>query len=141
MNQTFIFFPMAILALLSFVVTGFMLRSRVGEMKRNRIHPQKVASRAQSTSSLNDTNAADNYLNLFEMPVLFYTLCLALYLTQMLSLPMLVAAWAYVGLRCLHSFIHIGYNKVMHRFQVFATSAVLLMLMWLGFLAQLLMKS
>jgi hypothetical protein len=131
---------MAVLALLSFVVTGFMLRSRVGEMKRNRIHPQKVASRAQTIGTLSDTNAADNYLNLFEMPVLFYTLCLALYLTQLLSLPMLVAAWAYVGLRCLHSFIHVGYNKVMHRFQVFAISVVLLMLMWLGFLVQLLLK-
>jgi hypothetical protein len=141
MNQIQILYPMIALALLSFIVTGFMLRSRVGEMKRNRIHPQKVASRAQTLTTLNDTRAADNYLNLFEMPVLFYTLCLALYLTQMLSLPMLVAAWAYVGLRCLHSFIHIGYNKVMHRFQVFAISAVLLMLMWLGLLAQLLMKS
>jgi len=141
MNQNLIFFPMAVLALLSFVVTGFMLRSRIGEMKRKRIHPQKTASRAQAIASLNDTNAADNYLNLFEMPVLFYALCLALYVTQMLSAPMLVAAWAYVGLRCLHSFIHVGYNKVMHRFQVFATSAVLLLLMWLGFLAQLWMKT
>jgi hypothetical protein len=140
MNPIQIIFPVAALALLSFVVAAFMLRSRIGEMKRQRIHPQKVASRAQSQSVLNDTLAADNYLNLFEMPVLFYTLCLALYLTQLVSLPMLLAAWLYVGLRCLHSFIHIGHNLVMHRFQIFAASVVLLLLMWLGFLAQLLMK-
>lgn len=141
MKTVLILYPLAAMALLSFIVAGLMLRARVSEMKRRRIHPQKVASRAQSSSLLSETRAADNYANLFEMPVLFYALGLALYVTQTVSLPMLVAAWLYVALRCLHSVIHISYNTVWHRFQVFTASAILLVFMWLAFALQLLLKA
>lgn len=141
MNTHLILYPMAAMVLLVCVVAALMLRARVVEMKQHRIHPQKVATRAQSSAMLSDTRAADNYQNLFEMPVLFYALCLALYMTQLLSLPMLAGAWLYVALRCLHSYIHITYNTVMHRFQVFALSGALLAIMWLTLTAQLLMRS
>jgi hypothetical protein len=77
--------------------------------------------------------AADNYLNLFEMPVMFYVLCLALYTTRHVDLPLLVGAWIYVSLRCAHSAIQIGYNKVMHRFWAFVLSSVVLIAMWVSF--------
>jgi hypothetical protein len=51
--------------------------------------------------------------------------------------PVLVAgAWAYVALRCAHSYIHVTYNRVMHRFLVYATSTVLLFALWGVFLAR-----
>lgn len=34
------------------------------------------------------------------------------------------AAWGYTGLRIIHSLIHATVNKIMVRFQVFATSSV-----------------
>ncbi len=137
MNQVQILFPLAAMMLLTSVVMALMLRERIAEMKARRIHPQKVASSTQMSAVLQNTRAADNYKNLFEMPVLFYALCLALLATQMASPLYLAGAWAYVLLRCVHSFIHIGYNKVMHRFQVFALSATLLLVMWLAFAVQL----
>jgi len=39
-------------------------------------------------------------------------------------------AWAYVGLRYIHSFIHITYNRVLHRFAVFVFSSVVLFALW-----------
>ena len=141
MQNTLIFYPLCAMALLILIVTVFMLRERVGEFKSRRIHPQKLPSSSQMQGVLENTRAADNYKNLFEMPVLFYLLCVLLHLTQQVSVGMLVAAWLYVALRCIHSFIHIGYNKVMDRFKVFLASAALLFGMWIAFFIQLMTKA
>jgi hypothetical protein len=141
MQNTLILYPLIAMALLVAVVTGFMLRERVGEFTSRRIHPQKLPSSSQMLGVLENTRAADNYKNLFEMPVLFYLLCALLYMTQQVSVGTLIAAWAYVGLRYLHSFIHVGYNKVMDRFKVFLASAVLLFGMWTAFFIQLMTRS
>jgi hypothetical protein len=33
-------------------------------------------------------------------------------------------------LRCIHSFIHLTYNRVTHRFAVYALSTVILFMLW-----------
>ena len=139
-NQAQILYPIAVLVALVMVMTVLMLRERVQEMKARRIHPQKVATSTQMAGVLQNTRAADNYKNLFEMPVLFYACCLALLALQAVTPLLLGLAWAYVALRLLHSFIHVGYNKVMHRFNVFALSALVLLVMWVLLVAHLLQR-
>lgn len=46
-------------------------------------------------------------------------------------------AWVYVVLRGIHSLIHLSYNHVFHRFAVFATSNVVMALLWLNLLLAL----
>src|SRR5262249_61595942 len=91
----------------------------------------------QAASTLQDVSAADNFRNLFEVPVLFYVLCLALYMTHRQSPAVLALCWVYVVLRALHSVIHCTYNNVMHRFLVYITSTVLLLGLWGWFGIQL----
>ena len=50
---------------------------------------------------------------------------------------MLGAAWIYVALRVAHSAIHCTYNRVLHRFAVFATSCAVLLGMWAAFVLAL----
>jgi len=135
-----IFYPIAVMVVLVGVVMALMLRERIAEMKARRIHPQKVASSSQMGAVLQNTRGADNFRNLFEMPVLFYVLCVALFATQQVTPLLLAGAWLYVGLRCVHSFIHIGYNNVMHRFGVFAASSLLLVALWVVFIAQITLR-
>ena len=71
-----------------------------------------------------------NYMNLLELPVLFYVACLAAMLAGATSAALLALAWAYVVLRILHSLIHITYNHVLHRFLAFAASNGVLIAMW-----------
>jgi hypothetical protein len=137
MNQAAIFYPIAVMVLQVAIVTCLMLKERVVEMKNRKISPAIVASSSQMRRVLENTRAADNYQNLFEMPVLFYVLCLALYMVQSVNQGFLWAAWAFVILRLLHSFIHIGYNNVMHRFSVFALSMWVVGGMWAAFVWQL----
>jgi hypothetical protein len=120
-----ILYPMFAMVALTAIVAITMFRRRVGEMRRRRIHPQKVALSAQM-ASLEDTRAADNFRNLFEAPVLFYTAVLTIYSTQLTSPVYLALAWAYFATRATHSVIQCTYNRVMHRFVAFASGLFLL---------------
>ena len=71
-----------------------------------------------------------NYMNLLELPVLFYAICLIALQTGEAAGLVVQLAWAYVGLRVLHSLIHLTYNKVMHRLTLFALSNVTVITMW-----------
>ena len=71
-----------------------------------------------------------NYMNLLEAPVLFYVVCLVIYVTAMPGSVAIVLAWLYVLIRMLHSLIHLTYNKVMHRLAVFGLSNFVLLALW-----------
>lgn len=62
------------------------------------------------------------FMNLVEVPPLFYVLCVVFFVTGKVGALALGLAWLYVALRVAHSLIYLGYNHVVHRFAVFATS-------------------
>lgn len=126
-----ILLPGVAMAALTFVVMTVMYRRRLGQMRRERIHPQAVATSAQAAAKLTDCAAADNFRNLFELPVLFYFALVVAALTAQVTPAVLGLAWAFVALRAVHSAIHCGYNKVMHRFWAFLLGAVVLLALWL----------
>ena len=130
MSNHAIFLPALAMVALTFIVLAVMFRRRVAQMKRDRIHPQKVATSQQAAALYTDVAPADNYRNLFEMPVLFYLALVVAALTGQVTTVVLVLAWAYVAARVLHSAIHCSYNKVMHRFRAFALSVFVLFMLW-----------
>ncbi len=121
------------LALLTSLVALRMLVVRVGEMRQKRIHPQQIATSAQAATKLQSIQVSDNYRNLFEMPVMFYAVSALLLVTGNASAFFVAGAWLYVLLRCVHSIIQCTYNRVMHRFAVFASSFVVLLVLWVRF--------
>ena len=121
------------LVLLTSLVGVRLLYTRVQEMRRKRIHPQAVSTSVQMAARLENVQAADNFRNLFELPVLYYALA-AIAIGAAHTPGWLVAgAWAFVALRTLHSLIHCSYNKVMHRLAVFLVSFALLVGLWVAF--------
>ena len=123
--------PLLAQVILTFIVMIRMYLTRVAEMKSKQIHPQQIKTRSKSKALLTDSaSASDNFANLFELPVLFYT---AILLTLMLMVQdsiLVILAWAFVASRYLHSFIHVTYNHVMHRFSVFLFGAFVLLAFW-----------
>lgn len=115
-------------------LTGFVwLRlgsDRLGEMRARKIHPQQVATSRQMADAMQNTQSADHFRNLFEVPVLFYALCGFLAITKMTTWLLLACAWGYVALRAGHTFIHLTSNKVIRRFQMFVASTIVLYVMW-----------
>jgi hypothetical protein len=111
---------------------------RLGEMRARRIDPQALATASDAAARLERRDAADNFRNLFEVPVLFYLLCVALVLNGGSTRGFVTAAWGYVALRALHSLIHVTYNRVTHRFLAYVASTLLLFGMWIALLPRLL---
>lgn len=130
MKPASILFPALAMVALTLLVWLRMYVERIGQMKRERIHPQAVATSAQMAAAFKDTRAADNFRNLFELPVLFYLAVVVAYVTQQTGAVVVALAWLFVVLRYLHSYIHCGYNKVMHRFQVYVLGGVALWALW-----------
>ncbi|NEX92681.1 MAPEG family protein [Caulobacter sp. 17J65-9] len=125
--------PATALVGLTCVVWFVLYARRIPYMQRNRIAPDRVASRAQVVELLGPVQApANNFNNLLELPVLFYFLAVVATMTGRTGEAMTVAAWAFVALRVLHSLIQCTYNKVMHRFLVYSAGALVLWGMWAG---------
>ena len=130
METRLIFLPALMMATLTFVVWWRMFFTRVAQMKRERIHPQAVATSAQAAARLTDSRAADNFRNLFELPVLFYLALVVAAMTHQVTVATLTLAWAFVAMRVLHSAIQCGYNKVMHRFRAYVAGGLVLWTLW-----------
>ena len=138
MNADPIWLPCAALVLVTALVWVRLYVDRLGEMRRRGVSPQSLATARDAAGRLEKTAAADNFRNLFEVPVLFYVLCAAIAASGGSTPGLVTAAWTYVGLRALHSLIHVTYNRVTHRFLVYVTSTLLLFGMWAVFAARLL---
>lgn len=110
---------------------------RLLEVRRRGIALQAFATSGQAAQQLQSVQAADNFRNLFEMPVLFYTLCALMLALRVESFWLAAGAWVYVLLRAVHSVIHCTSNRVVYRFTVFAASALVLLSLWLGFVVKL----
>ncbi len=68
--------------------------------------------------------------NLYEAPVLFYVVCMTAFVTEQDSNLLLALAWAFVGLRFVHSYVHLTSNIVLLRFRLFVASLLVLGGMW-----------
>jgi hypothetical protein len=70
---------------------------------------------------------ADNYNHLHEAPTLFYAVAIVLAILGQGDGLNTMLAWAYVGLRVVHSIVQATVNRVALRFALFALSSLALM--------------
>ncbi|MBL8555760.1 MAG: MAPEG family protein [Phenylobacterium sp.] len=133
MPQELIFPPMGAMALLTFIVLGFIPARRFRAAFAGRVTRDdfKFGESAAVPGDVSIPNR--NFMNLLELPVLFYVAGLMYYVAGRLDQAALIVAWAYVALRVVHSAIHLTYNNVMHRLAVYAVSNAVLMAFWLMF--------
>ncbi|GAA0300861.1 MAPEG family protein [Sphingomonas oligophenolica] len=69
---------------------------------------------------------ADNYNHLMEQPTLFYAVALVLAMLGSGGGLNLTIAWAYVGLRVVHSIVQATVNRVIVRFAIFMLATLCL---------------
>ena len=130
MGQTQILFPMLALMGWTFVILLLMGRRRIGAVQAGRVHPREFALGESAAVPADVTIVNRHYMNLLEIPLLFYAVCLTFYVTQQADLVALVLAWLYVGLRLAHSAVHLGANRLINRLATFASSNFTLMGLW-----------
>jgi len=129
-----ILWPTFALAALAFAMFLMMFVKRLGHIRANPPGADDLASGEAAMRYFAPVEMpANNYRNLFEMPVLFFALVPLLLVTSQDSHVQVVLAWIYVALRYLHSFVHVGPKKVQVRAMLFVVSAIVLSAMWIGF--------
>ena len=133
MSQTAIFAPMGVLAFWTFAVLLLIpfRRFRAGFAGQITSDDFKFGESSNVPGHVTIPNRA--MMNLLELPVLFYVVCLMFFVTNTVSTLTLEIAWAYVGFRLAQTLIHITYNNVIHRLTMFAVSNFILVSLWLLF--------
>jgi len=136
MPQQTIFAPMGALAFLTFIVLMFIPLRRFGAARAGQVgaHDFRFGESSAVPDHVRVPNR--NYMNLLELPMLFYVACLMFFVAGRVSPAVLATAWIYVGLRALHSAIHLIYNDVAHRLVAFAASNIMLAALWIQFFVQ-----
>ena len=128
-----ILLPMCAMAALTFAVLITVPLMRFASVARREVTAGDFALGESARVPDRVRLPTRNLANLFEMPVLFYVLCLALFVSGHVTPLQVTLAWTYVGLRTAHSLVHITINHVPLRLVVFAASSVTLTIMWAMF--------
>lgn len=118
---------MALTAIVWFV----MYARRIPAMRKARLPAQTYTVPETISQHLPEAvnYPANNLKNLFELPVLFYALCLYLYVVGHVDQIYVLAAWSFFILRVLHSIVHCTRNIVMLRFTLYSAAALVLWFM------------
>lgn len=130
MNGPSILYPIFALAGLTLLVQALIPVTRVLSGRRGEIRTADFKYGESATVPPRVSIPNRNYMNLLEFPILFYVGCILAYVATEVSPSMVMLAWAFVALRCVHSAIHLTYNRVSHRALTFAASNVVLVFLW-----------
>ncbi len=131
MADAAILVPVVGMFVLTFLVWTYLYIRRISYMRRERIHPQAVRSPERKNKLIPEevNYPANNLANLAELPVIFYALCLLLYVTSMADTLDVVAAWGFLLFRTAHSAVQCTFNRVMLRFSFYMVSSLILWFM------------
>ena len=131
MDQILIFFPMIGLVTWTFLVLLMIPTFRIRAVFKKLIGVGEFRYGESVNIPPKYTLPNRNYMNLLEVPILFYLACLVLYVTTQVDMTFLTLAWAYVATRFVHSLIHITYNDVNQRFSIFLSCNIILLIVWI----------
>ena len=122
-------YPMFAMVILTFAVAVHLFRLRIKAVKAGEI---RLSQLRLNTGEVPDAmeQAARNYTNLFEVPVLFYAAG-AIALALGIQTPaMVIIAWVFVLARIAHSWIHLHGNNVIHRLRAYMLGNICVLALW-----------
>ena len=130
MDASAILLPVFVMGALHVVMFIWMVATRLPAMT----NAGMVAQDARDTSTLKSlppevAQVADNYNHLFEQPVLFYAVAISIAVLGHVDTIHVACAWAFTGLRVVHSLVQATINVVNIRFALFALAWIALVVM------------
>lgn len=120
--------PILALIVWTFVLWFWMYFTRIPAMQAAGIDAKRIKGKNELDAlPVRVKQIADNYNHLHEQPTIFYALALYTHLAGTGDALNEGLAWAYVGLRIMHSLIQCTTNFVPVRFAVFVLASLALM--------------
>ena len=130
MDKILIIYPVLPVVLMNFIVM-FHMRYMIVKAIKNRDTKYKYFRAYAGSAPEYLLTARHHYKNFFEIPILFYLLCLVLYIIDDVSAIDLWIAWLFVIFKGIHSYIRITSNYVPYRAYSFNVCAFLLLGGWI----------
>ncbi len=123
--------PIVALLLLTLLVWAYMYYCRISYTVKNKINAQELSTPEKVHERLpgHINQSSNNFKNLCEAPVIFYTVCLLLMVLDKADPAFVAMAWVYVLSRVAHSVIHCFIANVLARFVAYLFSSVVLWVM------------
>jgi hypothetical protein len=136
MRQETVFVPMSVLALWTGCMVFMVGFSRVRAVKAGRVRRGafRLGESAEVPEDVTVWNR--NLMNLLEMPLLFYVVSIAFYVTHQVTPRVVTLAWVYLALRLAHSLVHVTSNRILVRLTSYAASNVVLLMLWIRFISR-----
>ena len=121
--------PVVVLVAWSLLMMLWMAATRLPAMKKAGLGLNRRGGRGANLEGVlpDEVNwKGHNYQHLMEQPTIFYAIVFVLILMGMDVEINVWLAWAYVGLRILHSIVQATVNIVLYRFSLFLLSSLCL---------------
>ena len=120
--------PVVALMIWTMIIWAWMDITRIPAMQKAQIQPDdaQVVGLLDQKLPQSVQWKAHNYNHLHEAPTVFYAVAIVLAIIGQGDGMNAFIAWIYVGLRVIHSLVHVTANKVMVRFVLFLLSSLAL---------------
>ena len=123
--MTDIFVPVFVMLTLTVLVWVYMYAKRIPFIMQAELTDEQMTPLGfMQLTPPEVANPSDNLKNLFEIPVLFYFLCLYLFVTAQVDSFYTTCAWVFTFFRILHSLMHCTRNIVIVRFWLYLISCL-----------------
>jgi hypothetical protein len=128
MHGNLIFWPVLVMVLLTLLIYVRLIKVKIRELKAGNVDMARrgLHEDAWPESVLQVNNSIRNQ---FELPVLFYVVCFALWAMEAVGIVALVAAWLFVLSRIAHAWVHLTSNYIPNRRRLFTVGWWILLLM------------
>jgi hypothetical protein len=130
LNSNLIFWPVLLQILLILWMYGLLAYRKARAVKTGNVNLKATAldNKAWPADVLKVSNNIDNQ---FEVPIVFFVLCILFHSIQQVDSLVLALAWAYVISRYVHAYVHVGSNFVPLRMRIFTLGCLFLLAMTL----------
>lgn len=126
-----IIYPMIVYVLYLFALALFIFRARVMAIKSGKASFKYFRAFTGEAPPEELIVAGRHYDNQFQLPMLFLITCTLYVALNFLGPISVIFAWLFVVSRVLHSFVHLGRNRVGQRAATFALGWICIIAMWI----------
>ena len=123
-------YPMLAMVLLTFLVAVIMLYRRVQTIKSGEVDALRYKTLSNDRAPAFLLQAERHFINLFEVPVLFYAACTVAMILPLRNEIGIYVAWSFVFFRVLQAIIHLWPNKIMYRMTAFLLGFLSVLILW-----------
>ena len=129
MAKHLIYWPVMAQLLIPILVLLLNGKRKSADVKSGNFDREKAAMNNEAWSKP-VVLTSKNLANQFQLPVIFYVLCLILASIDAVTVTVLVVAWIFVVTRYVHAYVHVSTNYVPVRMRVFLLGTLFLFVLF-----------